>query len=84
MRRPATAIRSVRFAWWRAFLGLAAACCCIVLWIKARSMDVRRAEEREFQRELAAADESRSAKRWSLPVAVFGSASTKAISRGYL
>ena len=47
----------VRFAWWLHFWGWLLVL-LIVLWVKARGWEVRRAEAREFQREL---DESRKA-----------------------
>ena len=50
----------VRFAWWAHLWGWLLVL-LIVLWVKARGADVRRAEEREFQRELETAEESRSA-----------------------
>ena len=50
----------VRFAWWAQMWGWLLVL-LIIAWIRARSIEVRRAEEREFQRELEAAEESRSA-----------------------
>lgn len=54
------AYSEVRFAWWAQMWGWLLVL-LIIAWIKARSVEVRRAEEREFQRELEAAEESRSA-----------------------
>ena len=50
----------VRFHWWAHLWGWLLVL-LIVAWTWARSIEVRRAEEREFQRELAASEESRSA-----------------------
>ncbi|HST37524.1 MAG TPA: hypothetical protein VLK25_12960 [Allosphingosinicella sp.] len=50
----------VRFHWWAHLWGWLLVL-LIVAWTKARSMKTHRAEEREFQRELAASGDSRSA-----------------------
>ncbi len=70
---------SLSFPWHRFVWGWLAVA-ALLAWVRIGRWEARREEERAY----AEPPLARNAKRWSLPVAVLGSASTNSISRGYL